>query len=386
MEKAFRLALSFLYPLFVLFQEVVMKYWESLLANGHHNIETLRSMFDFSNNEIHSLKKIQDQFPVFINPYYLSLIDLKDPEDPIRKMSIPGVYELNRSGSFDTSGEQSNTVLPGLQHKYKETALILSTNQCAMYCRHCFRKRLVGASEEEICGQLGSIASYIKGHPEISNVLVSGGDAFMNSNDTIAQYLQALSDIPHLDFIRFGTRVPVVLPQRITSDDELSDILKVYSLKKKIYVVTQFNHPREVTDESASAIGRLLSLGIPVRNQTVLLKGVNDDSLIMGQLMKQLTAIGIIPYYVFQCRPVTGVMNHFQVPLKKGFQIVQESMQMQNGQGKSFRFMLSHVSGKVEILGMIDEQRMLFKYHQAKDPSDAGRIFSKEISEKQCWL
>lgn len=363
-----------------------MKYWESLLAKGHHDIETLRSMFDFSDNEIQSLKKIQDQFPIFINPYYLSLIDLKDPEDPIRKMSIPGVYELNRSGSFDTSGEQSNTVLPGLQHKYKETALILSTNQCAMYCRHCFRKRLVGASEEEICGQLGSIASYIREHPEISNVLVSGGDAFMNSNDTIAQYLQVLSDIPHLDFIRFGTRVPVVLPQRITSDEELSDIFKEYSPKKKIYVVTQFNHPREVTAESAAAIGKLLSIGIPVRNQTVLLKGVNDDSHVMGQLMRQLTAIGIIPYYIFQCRPVTGVMNHFQVPLKKGFQIVQDAMQMQNGQGKSFRFMLSHVSGKVEILGMIDEQRMLFKYHQAKAPSDAGRIFSREISETQCWL
>ena len=363
-----------------------MKYWESLLAKGHHDIESLRSMFDFSDNEIQSLKTIQNQFPVFINPYYLSLIDLKDPEDPIRKMSIPGVYELNRSGSFDTSGEQSNTVLPGLQHKYKETALILSTNQCAMYCRHCFRKRLVGASEEEICGQLGSIASYIREHPEISNVLVSGGDAFMNSNDTIAQYLQVLSDIPHLDFIRFGTRVPVVLPQRITSDEELSDIFKEYSPKKKIYVVTQFNHPREVTAESAAAIGKLLSIGIPVRNQTVLLKGVNDDSHVMGQLMRQLTAIGIIPYYIFQCRPVTGVMNHFQVPLKKGFQIVQDAMQMQNGQGKSFRFMLSHVSGKVEILGMIDEQRMLFKYHQAKAPSDAGRIFSREISETQCWL
>ena len=255
-----------------------------------------------------------------------------------------------------------------------------------MYCRHCFRKRLVGASEEEICGQLVSIASYIREHPEISNVLVSGGDAFMNSNDMIAQYLQVLSDIPHLDFIRFGTRVPVVLPQRITSDEELFDIFKVYSTKKKIYVVTQFNHPREVTAESTAAISKLLSIGIPVRNQTVLLKGVNDDSHVMGQLMRQLTAIGTIPYYVFQCRPVTGVMNHFQVPLKKGFQIVQDAMQMQNGQGKSFRFMLSHVSGKVEILGMIDDQRMLFKYHQAKAPSDAGRIFSKEISETQCWL
>ena len=363
-----------------------MKYWESLLANGHHNIESLRGIFDFSDNEIPSLKMIQDQFPVYINPYYLSLIDPKDPEDPIRKMSIPGIYEMSRAGSFDTSGEQSNTVLPGLQHKYKETALILSTNQCAMYCRHCFRKRLVGASEEEICAQLGSIASYIREHPEISNVLISGGDAFMNSNATIAQYLQALSEIPHLDYIRFGTRVPVVLPQRITSDEELTGILKSFSKKKKIYVITQFNHPREITAESTSAVNTLLSLGIPVRNQAVLLRGVNDESLTMGQLMRQLTTIGVIPYYIFQCRPVTGVMNYFQVPLKRGFQIVQDAMQMQNGQGKSFRFMLSHVSGKVEILGMIDEQRMLFKYHQAKDPSDAGRIFMKEMSEDQCWL
>jgi len=208
----------------------------------------------------------------------------------------------------------------------------------------------------------------------------------MNSNATIAQYLQALSEIPHLDYIRFGTRVPVVLPQRITSDEELTGIIKSFSKKKKIYVITQFNHPREITAESTSAVNTLLSLGIPVRNQAVLLRGVNDESLTMGQLMRQLTAIGVIPYYIFQCRPVTGVMNYFQVPLKRGFQIVQDAMQMQNGQGKSFRFMLSHVSGKVEILGMIDEQRMLFKYHQAKDPSDAGRIFMKEMSEDQCWL
>ena len=321
-----------------------------------------------------------------MNPYYLSLIDPEDPDDPIRKMSVPTAHELSRDGSFDTSGEMHNTVLPGMQHKYKETVMILSTNQCAMYCRHCFRKRLVGLSEEEICSRIDEMISYIRKHREISNVLISGGDAFMNSNDTISRYLYGLSTIRHLDFIRFGTRVPVTFPQRITSDDELIRILRVYSSKKKIYVVTQFNHPREITSLSASAVSALLKNGIPVRNQTVLLKGVNDDSRVLGTLMKQLTAIGVLPYYVFQCRPVTGVMNHFQVPLKEGLRIVQDAMQMQNGQGKSFRFMMSHESGKIEILGDLGGGRMLFKYHQAKDCSDAGRIFVKRIADGQCWL
>lgn len=274
------------------------------------------------------------------------------------------------------------------QHKYNETVLLLSTNQCAMYCRHCFRKRLVGLTEDEICSKIGEITSYILKHPEINNVLISGGDAFMNSNETISRYLSALCSIPHLDFIRFGTRTPVVLPQRITSDSELTDLLRIYSQKKKIYVVTQFNHPKEITYESTAAVEALLTNGIPVRNQTVLLKGVNDDSSVLGQLLRQLTSIGVLPYYVFQCRPVTGVMNHFQVPLRRGYRIVQDASQMQNGQGKSFRFMMSHVSGKIEILGPLDgdHENMLFKYHQAKDPADAGRLFVQEIAEDQCWL
>ena len=257
-----------------------------------------------------------------------------------------------------------------------------------MYCRHCFRKRLVGLTEDEICSKIGEITSYILKHPEINNVLISGGDAFMNSNETISRYLSALCSIPHLDFIRFGTRTPVVLPQRITSDSELTDLLRIYSQKKKIYVVTQFNHPKEITYESTAAVEALLTNGIPVRNQTVLLKGVNDDSSVLGQLLRQLTSIGVLPYYVFQCRPVTGVMNHFQVPLRRGYRIVQDASQMQNGQGKSFRFMMSHVSGKIEILGPLDgdHENMLFKYHQAKDPADAGRIFARKIAEDQCWL
>ncbi len=363
-----------------------MKYWQTLLQEGNHNVESLQKQFSFSPEELEALKAIQKQFPVYVNPYYFSLIDTKDPADPIRKMCIPSIHEMSRAGSFDTSGEQSNTILPGLQHKYRETALVLSTNQCAMYCRHCFRKRLVGLSEDEICAHLDDIMDYIREHSEISNVLISGGDAFMNSNDTIRQYLAALCEIPHIDLIRFGTRTPVVLPQRITSDDEFTDLLGQYSEKKKIYVVTQFNHPREITPESTAAVEALLRLGIPVRNQTVLLKGVNDDSRVLGLLLKQLTAIGVIPYYIFQCRPVTGVMNYFQIPLRRGFDIVQNAMQLQNGQGKSFRFAMSHISGKIEILGVLDNENMLFKYQQAKDPRDFGRIFVKKISDDQCWL
>jgi len=363
-----------------------MKHWQTLLSQSHRQIETLQDLFGFLPEEMPSFQSIQEQFPVFVNPYYLSLIDRTDPDDPIRKMSIPSLKELEKTGSLDTSGEQSNTVLPGLQHKYRETALILSTSQCAMYCRHCFRKRLVGLSEEEICSRIEDMASYIRDHKEISNVLISGGDAFMNSNETIGQYLSELCDIPHLDFIRFGTRTPVVLPQRITFDTDLTDLLKTYTKKKKIYVVTQFNHPNEITKEAAAAVDTLLSLGIPVRNQTVLLKGVNSDSKVLGLLLKQLTGIGVIPYYIFQCRPVMGVMNHFQVPFSDGYKIVQNAMQMQNGQGKCCRFMLSHVSGKIEILGDLGKGEMLFKYHQAKKPADMGRIFTKKIAADQCWL
>lgn len=363
-----------------------MKYWQTLLSQGYDNIDALRDRFSFSEDEIKALRSLQEKFPMFINPYYLSLIDPEDPEDPIRKMSIPSLSELERTGSFDTSGEQSNTVMPGLQHKYKDTAFVLSTNLCAMYCRYCFRKRLVGLSEEEMCSQITDISAYIREHEEISNVLISGGDAFMNSNEIIRQYLTELCDIPHLDYIRFGTRTPVVLPQRITSDPELVEMLKSFSEKKKIYIITHFNHPKEITEESVAAVSTLLAAGIPIRNQTVLLRGVNDDSEVMSRLLRQLTSIGVIPYYIFQCRPVTGVMSHFQVPLPEGCRIVQEALGAQNGQGKSCRFMLSHVTGKIEILGFMENGDMVFKYHRAKYPEDSGRIFTKTIGKDQTWL
>jgi lysine 2,3-aminomutase len=348
--------------------------------------EDISSSLGLDDEQVKELNDLLDQYPMLIPEYYYSLIDFNDPDDPIMKMSIPSSYEFDRDGSFDTSGEGDNTKLPGLQHKYAQTALILSTNKCAMYCRHCFRKRLVGLSTEEVVDHLGEIVAYIKEHEEISNVLISGGDSFVNSNSVIEKYLKALTDIPHLDFIRFGTRTPVVLPSRISEDKELLDLLKEYGNKKHLMVVTQFNHPKEITNEAKKAIKALLDVNVTVRNQTVLLGGVNDKPEILGQLFKSLTSIGISPYYLFQCRPVTGVKNNFQIPIRRGIEVVEAAKSMQNGLGKSFRYCLSHPRGKIEILGEMPDGQVAFKYHETKYIKDNGRIFTLDLDDDAGWL
>ena len=359
--------------------------WKEMLKSNVTEASELKELMHLSDEEVKKMEQILDMFPMTITKYYLSLINWDDPEDPVRKMCIPRIEEFDMTGTFDTSGEAENTVVPGLQHKYGQTVLMLSTNRCAMYCRHCFRKRLVGISEDETAGNFDEMADYIKAHEEINNILVSGGDAFLNNNNIIRHYLEVLSEIDHLDLIRFGTRTPVVLPSRIYDDPELLNILETYNKKKQIYVVTQYNHPNELTEESRKAIDALMTRGIVVKNQTVLLRGINDSSQVMGELLRKLTQWGIVPYYIFQCRPVSGVGTQFQVPLKEGYRIVDGAKQMQNGQGKCVRYAMSHVTGKIEILGELDG-KMLFKYHQAKYPKDSCRIFTQEVGDDQAWL
>ncbi len=348
--------------------------------------EDLKEAMGLSDAGVDRMNRVLDQFPMLISDYYFSLIDFDDPNDPILKMAVPSVDEMNMDGSFDTSGESSNTLIPGLQHKYRETAIILSTSKCAMYCRHCFRKRLVGLSDDEIASHLDEIFAYIAAHREISNVLVSGGDAFMNSNGTIEKHLNALTAIGHLDLIRLATRTPVTLPERITEDRGLTNLLARFGQRKKLYVVTQFNHPREITLQSTAAVRALQQAGCVVRNQTVLLKGVNDDASILSDLFRGLTRIGCQPYYVFQCRPVKGVKNQFQVPLWQGISIVESAKARQNGLGKSFKYCLSHPEGKLEILGLMPNGDMLLKYHEAKDASKCGKMLSLPLGPDDCWL
>ena len=362
-----------------------MKYSEEL-KNNITTAKELKPIFGLSDDTVEKVREILEVYPMSVGSYYLSLIDKDNPDDPIKKMSIPSISETDLGGSTDTSGEAQNTKIKGLQHKYAQTALILSTSKCAMYCRHCFRKRMVGTTDHEIAANFDAIVDYVKEHEEISNILISGGDSFLNNNDIIEKYLEHFSKIEHLDFIRFGTRTPVVIPERIYDDSELLEILEKYNKIKTIYVVTQFNHPNEITKEARRAIEELEKIGITVKNQTVLLKGINDDPKTMAKLLRQLTAIGVDPYYIFQCRPVVGVKNQFQIPILKGYKIIEEAKSMLNGFGKNFNYVMSHETGKMEFLGILEGNKMLLRYQEAKYPSDYGKTFVVELQDDQCWL
>ena len=245
---------------------------------------------------------------------------------------------------------------------------------------------MVGTSDEEVAKTFAPILAYIKVHPEINNVLISGGDSFLNNNQVIAYYLKELSVVDHLDFIRFGTRIPVTLPSRITEDPELLEILQEYGQKKTIYVTTQFNHAKELTPKAIASIDALLKAGVIVNNQTVLLRGINDDPDTLADLFNSLIRNRVIPYYIFQCRPVTHVKTQFQVPLAEGVQIVDQAKAKCNGFSKRIRYAMSHETGKIEILGMLNDKEMLFKYHQAKDPKNNSRIFTVALENGQAWL
>jgi lysine 2,3-aminomutase len=349
------------------------------------SVEQIAHKLGLSPDETEKLKQVVQIHPMRISPYYLSLIDWTDPDDPIRKMAIPSLEELDLDGFYDTSGEAENTKMPGLQHKYSETALILSTNRCATYCRHCFRKRLVGLPTKEILKRFEDAADYIAEHEEINNVLVSGGDPLVLSNEVIKKFLETLTKIEHLSFIRFGSRTPVTLPSRFTNPELLSLFKRYSQIDRRLYVVTQFNHPREITPQSVSAVSKLINAGVLLSNQTVLLKGVNDNSETLATLMNRLVSIGVTPYYVFQCRPVKRVKNHFQVPICEGVRIVEKAKAKCNGHSKRFKYIMSHKTGKIEILGIM-KGKIFFKYHEAKNRKNLGVIFKRRVDENAGWL
>jgi lysine 2,3-aminomutase len=355
------------------------------MENSICTIEQLKDFVDLSPKEEKDLKEIIEKHPMRVTPYYMSLIDWDDPYDPIRKMAIPSVNEFNLDGSYDTSGEAENTKLSGLQHKYQETALILATNRCAMYCRYCFRKRLVGLQTREIIERFEDAAEYIKQNEQINNVLISGGDPLVLETELVEKLLSILSDFPQLKFIRFGSKTPVTFPSRF-NDNKLLELLSKHSRPdRRLYVVTQFNHPQEITKQSIKAVDNLIKSGVIVNNQTVLLKGVNDDPATLADLQNSLVSIGVNPYYVFQCRPVKRVKNHFQVPLCRGIEIVEKAKRHCNGHSKRFKYIMSHKTGKIEILGIFDDE-VYFKYHQAKNRKRLGKIFTRPVDEDAGWL
>lgn len=360
-------------------------HWRDAQRENITTVEELGKIIPLSQMEYFGLKQIHRKYPVNIPRYYLSLIDPHNENDPIRKMIIPNIEEAEGRGYFDTSGELDNTKITGVQHKYRQTALLLLTNYCFANCRFCFRKRFVGIKDDEVLRDVRAGVAYVKEHPEITNLLLSGGDALSLSNRLISKILRECDSIPHLKYIRIGTRAPVVFPQRVLSDDGLVRILKRHTNpNRRLIIQTHYNHPKEITEEATACIATLIKNGIMTHNQTVLLKGVNDDPHILSDLKSSLISIGVHPYYLFQCRPVLGSL-HMQVPIVKGYTIVEEAKSYLSGPAKMFKYIMSHRSGKIEIVGL-DDERVYLKYHQAKNPKKVGKFFSLQRVDYACWF
>lgn len=317
--------------------------------------------------------------------YYTALIDWSDPADPIRKLIVPSAEEMLDFGSLDASNEAANTVVAGLQHKYHDTALLLVTDQCAGFCRYCFRKRLFTRSERETLHDWTPALDYISAHDEITDVLLSGGDPLTLPTATLRELVESVMRIPHVRTIRIGSKVPAFDPLRIVNDRGLSDLVSdVVATGRSLYLMTHFDHPRELTALARTALATLRAAGAMCLNQCPVTAGVNDDPAVLAELFQACTDAGCPQYYVFQCRPALG-NSSFMVPLVEAFEMVEDARSRVSGLSRRARFCLSHESGKVEIIGT-DERHIYARYHRAKLDSDAAHVVVYRRDEAAYWL
>ncbi|WP_406656178.1 lysine 2,3-aminomutase [Methanolobus sp. ZRKC2] len=299
------------------------KDWKWQIRHCVRDIDTFETLLDveFESEERKLLEETLKKFPLSITPYYLSLIEAGDlKNDPIFMQAFPSPSELivSEDDMHDPLSEDMDSPVPGITHRYPDRVLLHVSNVCSMYCRHCTRKRKVGDTDsvpdrDEVQKGL----DYIATHSEVRDVLLSGGDPFMLSDDYLDWILTELRSIPHVEVIRIGTRMPVVLPYRVT--DQLVDVLKKHH---PVWVNTHFNHPREVTFSSKQALRKLADAGIPLGNQTVLLSGVNDCYRILKRLFHKLVANRVRPYYLYQCDLSEG-LTHFRTSVGKGIEIME---------------------------------------------------------------
>ncbi|OYD06153.1 KamA family radical SAM protein [Paludifilum halophilum] len=348
-------------------------------------ITDIRKIESIPEEHRQKMTAITDKFVFRINDYYLSLIDWDDPHDPIYKLIIPDEGELDEYGKWDASDEHLNYAAPGCQHKYGTTALLIVSEVCGAYCRFCFRKRLFRNDVHEASLDVSPGVDYIARHPEINNVLLTGGDSLILATRKIRGILERLREVPHVKIIRFGSKLPSFNPMRIYEDQELLDTLSEYSRPDaRIHVMAHFNHPRELTDEAYRAIDALQRSGVILVNQTPVLKGVNDDPEVLAELLDKLSWAGVTPYYFFQNRPVAG-NSSFVLTFKEAYNIIEQAKSLTSGLGKRIRYSMSHSSGKIEILA-VDGDQIYLKYHQARHPDYYGRFMKFDLPENASWF
>lgn len=299
------------------------KDWKWQTRHRVKSMDVLESLLNikFTKEKKAKIKETIDKFPMSITPYYLSLINTNDIEnDPIFRQSVPSINELQSCNADmkDPLHEDKDSPVPGITHRYPDRVLFLISNVCAMYCRHCTRKRRVGDIDNiPTKKEINAGIKYIKDNPQIRDVLLSGGDPFLLSTEYLDWILTEVRNIKHVEVIRIGTRTPVVLPYRIT--DELVEMLKKH---QPLWINTHFNHPKEITKSARVALAKLADAGFPLGNQSVLLSGVNDCPRIMRALVHKLVMNRVRPYYIYQCDLSEG-LGHFRTPVGKGMEIIE---------------------------------------------------------------
>jgi lysine 2,3-aminomutase len=294
--------------------------WRWQNRNRIRSLEQLERMISVSSEERQAIRRHTGALPVGLTPYYMSLVDPDDPGQPLRRTVIPTLGEFNRTAGEedDPLGEDGTSPVPGLVHRYPDRVLLLVTNFCSVYCRYCTRARLVGASGERALRKtdIDRAIEYIEQTPVVRDVLISGGDPLSLDEERLEYILSRLRAIEHLEFIRIGSKQPVVQPMRVTPT--LTRMLRKYH---PLWMSLHFTHPDEITPEVAEACGRLADAGIPLGSQTVLLKGVNDDVDTLKALFHGLLKIRVRPYYLYQCDPISG-SSHFRTTVDRGLELI----------------------------------------------------------------
>lgn len=294
--------------------------WKWQVKNRITDVQTLSKVINLMPDEEKAIKRCLETLRMAITPYYACLMDKNDEKDPIRMQAVPTINELiiSKEDMQDPLSEDKDSPVPGLTHRYPDRVLFLITDMCSMYCRHCTRRRFAGGTDHSMSkDRIDEAIEYIRNTPQIRDVLLSGGDALVIEDDKLEYIIKKLRDIPHVEIIRIGTRTPVVNPMRIT--DELLKMLKKY---QPIWINTHFNHPKEITDESMRACEAIVDAGIPLGNQSVLLRGINDSVEIQRELVHKLVMMRVRPYYLYQCDMSQGI-GHFRTKVSKGIEIME---------------------------------------------------------------
>ncbi|HKM39838.1 MAG TPA: lysine 2,3-aminomutase [bacterium] len=292
--------------------------WKWQFAHRLTTADQLAKVIELSPEEKEDITKCLKKFRMAITPYYASLIG-PGKDDPVRRQAVPSIEEtfIHPNDLCDPLNEEADSPVPHIVHRYPDRVLLLVTYMCSMYCRHCTRRRAVGEEDKNITAkELKPALRYIRSHGEIRDVLISGGDPLVMSTEKLERIISGLRAIPHVDIIRIGTRVPVVMPMRITA--ELTQMLKQYH---PLWINTHFNHPQEITPEAMQACALIVDAGIPLGNQSVLLRGINDDPATMKELLLKLVHARVRPYYLYQCDLSQGI-SHFRTPVDTGIEIM----------------------------------------------------------------